>query len=575
MKKKAIKKNNLSVPEKYMQDVLRGKIDVSVYAKKAVERHAGDLKKKKFPYVFSPEEGQRVIDYFGFLRHSKGEWAGTVFRLEPWQQFLLYVIFGWRKKSDGTRRFRTVYLEVPRKDGKTTIAAGVGLYLVDGDEEPGAEVYVAATKFDQAKICHSEAIRMVKSSPLLRDHITIHRNNLSIEETNSKFEPVGRDHDTLDGLNIHGAIIDELHVHKTREMWDVIDTGTGSRRQPLIFCITTAGFDRNTICWENHQYVEKILDGIVEDETFFGMIYGIDEGDNWNDEKIWAKANPNYGVSVYAHDLKRKAKKAEEMPSALNAFLRKHLNIWTQSETAWLTHELWAACASPVDTDGLKGRICYGGLDLSTNIDVTAFVLVFPPETEHDQYKVLCRFFIPQDSIEARVRRDQVPYDVWVRQGFIMATPGNRIDLAFVINQIDQDATTYDLMQIAYDRWGAAQIVNDLQDLGYDKQPGDDDEQIARCLVRFGQGYASMSPPAKELERLVLGKEIAHGGNPVLAWMMSNVIMSEDPAGNIKPNKEKSSEKIDGVVALLMGLDRAIRHQHEKIVYNDRGILFL
>jgi phage terminase large subunit-like protein len=566
-----------SPPEQYIKDVLSGKILVSEYARKAVERHVNDLKKqgtKKFSFTFDPSEGQRVIKFFSLLRHSKGEWAGSVFQLAPWQEFLIYVVFGWRT-IEKTRRFRTVYLEVPRKNGKTTLAAGIGLYLLRGDNEPGAEIYAAATKYDQAKLCHTEAVRMVKSSPGLRGRISVYRNNLSIDETNSKFEPVGRDHDTLDGLNIHGAIIDELHVHKTREMWDVIDTGTGSRRQPLIFCITTAGFDRQSICWENHEYVEKILDGIINDETFFGIIYTVDEGDNWNDESTWAKANPNYGISVYAHDLKRKAKKAAEMPSALNAFLRKHLDIWTQSETAWLTHELWGACSMPVDPDGLKGRMCYAGLDLSTNIDVTAFVMVFPPETENDQFKVLCRFFIPQDSIEVRVRRDRVPYDVWVRQGFIMATPGNRIDLKFVVDQIDQDATTYDLMQIAYDRWGAAQVVADLQELGYDEEPGDDDEQIARCLVRFGQGYASMSSPAKELERLVLGREIAHGGNPVLTWMMSNVIMSEDPAGNIKPDKKKSTEKIDGVVALLMGLDRAIRHQHEKSVYEERGILFL
>ena len=571
------KAKKLSIPEKYIKDVLSGKIIVCAYVLKAVERHVNDLKrskKKDFEYVFSHDEGMRIIDFFGFLRHSKGEWAGSVFKLAGWQQFVLYVVFGWRKKIDGSRRFRTVYLEVPRKNGKTTLAAGIGLYLLDGDDEPGAEIYAAATKYDQAKICHTEAVRMVKSSPLLRDHIKIFRGNLSIELTASKFEPVGRDHDSLDGLNIHGAIIDELHVHKNRDMWDVIDTATGSRRQPLIFCITTAGFDRQSICWENHEYVLKILDGIIEDETFFGIIYTIDDGDNWKDEKTWQKANPNYAVSVYPHDLKRKAAKAAEMPSALNAFLRKHLDIWTQSETTWLSHELWDSCSFSVDPEGLKGRTCYGGLDLSTNKDITAFVLVFPPEIKGDRFNVLCRFFIPQDNIEQRVRRDRVNYDVWVRQGFIFPTPGNRVDLDFVVNQIDHDSINYDLMQIAYDRWGASQIVRQLQELGYDQEPLDDDNPI-RCLVRFGQGFASMSPPAKELERLVLGKEIAHGGNPVLSWMMSNVIMSEDPAGNIKPNKAKSVERIDGIVALLMGLDRAVRHQHEKSVYEERGLLFL
>ena len=569
-------KNKISIPEQYIKDVLSGKILICKFARQAVERHVNDLKKsreKEFPYEFCPAEGMRVIKFFEFLRHSKGEWAGQVFKLSPWQQFITYVVFGWLRKSDRLRRFRTVYLEVPRKNGKTTWAAGIGLYMLDGDDEPGAEIYAAATKKDQAKICHTEAERMVKRSPMLRDHIGIFRDNLHVESTSSKFEPLGRDYDSLDGLNIHGAIVDELHVHKSRDMFDVLDTATGSRRQPLIFTITTAGFDRQTICYELHEYLLKILDGIIEDDTFFGSIYTIDEGDDWKSEKTWAKANPNYGVSVYPHDMKRKVVRAAEMPTALNAFLRKHLNIWTQSETAWITAEQWNSCNSQVDDNSLYGRTCYGGLDLATNIDIAAWVMVFSPIDNDDVFKVLCRFFIPQDNIEKRVRRDRVPYDVWVRQGYIFATPGNRINLDFVVSQIDRDATTFDIMEIAYDRWGANQVVKQLQNLGFDEPIND--KYAPRTLVRFGQGFASMNPPSKELERLVLGNEIAHGGNPVLAWMMSNVIMSEDPAGNIKPNKAKSRERIDGITALLMGLDRAVRHGEEKSVYEEHGILFL
>jgi len=453
-------------------------------------------------------------------------------------------------------------LEVASKNGKTTTAAGVGLYLMLADNEPGAEIYTAATKRDQARIAHSEATRMVKSSPHLRRVIRVVKDNLHIVDTASKFEPVGRDADSLDGLNIHGAIVDEVHAHKTREMWDILETATGARRQPMMFAITTAGFDRKSLCYELHEYTEKVLDGVVKDDSFFGLVYTLDEGDDWNDETVWVKANPNLGVSVKVDDLQRKAAKAREMPSALNAFLRLHMNIWTQAETRWIDPEKWTACGEPVDADGLRGRICYGGLDLSSTTDITALVLVFPPEQEGDPYRALCRFWIPEDAMHERSRRDRVPYEAWVRQGYITATPGNVVDYEYIFEQVDQDAQRYDIKEIAFDRWGAARVSQVLTEQGME-------------MVQFGQGFASMNAPMKELEKLILARDIAHGGNPVLSWMAHNLVARQDPAGNLKPDKEATTETIAGMVALLMGLDRATRHADTESVYEERGILTL
>ncbi|MFZ4773945.1 MAG: terminase large subunit [Terrimicrobiaceae bacterium] len=500
-----------------------------------------------------------AIGFFKFLKHSKGEWAGLTIELEPWQMFIIAMLFGW-KRADGTRRFRTSYTEVARKAGKSTIGAGIGLYLFMADGEGGAEVYTAATKRDQARITHAEATRMIKASPSLRKRVQVFKDNLNIPDTACKFEPLGADSDTMDGLNVHAAIIDEVHAHKTRDVWDKLETGTGARRQPMLFAITTAGFNRQSLCWQLHEYSQKILDNVLQDDSFFGIVYTLDEGDDWEDERTWIKANPNLGVSKKIADMREKATKAKAMPAALNAFLRLELNVWTQSETKWVSIEHWNACSKAVDATGLRGRTCYGGLDLSSNIDVTAFVLVFPPQAKDDDYQVLCRFFIPEESMTERSKRDRVPYDAWVRQGYITATPGNVIDYGFVMDQIDQDAQAYDLDEVAFDRWGATKIVQEIEAKGL-------------TCVQFGQGFASMSAPMNELERLILGHKLAHSNNPVLTWMANNLVTDEDAAGNIKPSKEHSIERIDGMVALVMALDRATRNEGDKgSVYETRGL---
>lgn len=547
----------------YAWGVRRGKIVACRYVKLAVERHFRDLETgSQRGLWFDPEAAQHAIDFFRFLRHSKGEWAGQELELEPWQQFIKWASFGW-KREDGTRRFRTVYEEVARKNGKTTDAAGTGLYLMVGDGEQGAEVYAAATKRDQARICHGEATRMVEASPALASRITVFRNNLHIAGTASKFEPLGRDSKSTDGLNIHGLIKDELHAWVDRDFNGKLDTAQGSRRQPLSIAITTAGTSRTSICYEQREHVIKILEGLEEDDSVFGIIFCLDEGDDWEDESVWIKANPNLGVSVKLDYLREQVRKAKSTPSSLNQCLRYCFNIWTQAESRWIDPEAWKACGMEVvDEAELLGRECCGALDLSSTIDISGWALVFPPLEEAEPYKVLIRLFCPKDNIDVRSKRDRVPYEVWVRAGLLFPTPGAAIDYTFIRKQVNDDADKFDIKEIAYDRWGASKLRQDLEEDGH-------------TMIEFGQGFASMSPPTKELERLVLSKLLAHGNNPALAWMAANVVIRTDPAGNIKPDKEKSIEKIDGIVALIMALDRAQKNTATSSVYEERGVLTL
>lgn len=562
--------------EAYVEAVLSGETVACRWVKLACERYRRDRDTGEARGLRFDEGAAKVaIAFFGLLRHWKGEWAGEPIGLEPWQQFIIWNLFGW-KREDGARRFRTGYIEVARKNGKTTMASGAGLYLMVADGEPGAEVYSAATKKDQAKISHADATKFVENSPQLRRLISVVRDNLSSTANNSKFEPLGRDSDSLDGLNIHGAIADELHAWKDAHMWDVLETGMGSRRQPLMLAITTAGFDRNSLCYQHHTYVEQVLSGVIEDDSYFGIIYTLDEGDDWQEEANWVKANPNLDISKKRDDMRRLAARAQEMPARLNAFLRLHLNIWTQSETRWINRAAWdAGDKGPIDEGALAGRRCYAGLDLSSNTDVTALALVFPPDEEDGAYEALLRFWIPEENMWERVRRDRVPYDAWVRQGYIEATPGNVVDYEFILAQLRADAQAFDLRELAFDRWGSQKIITDLQEVGFTVEEKTHKQSGLPLLVQFGQGFASMSGPMKELEKLILSQRLAHGNNPVLTWMADNLVVREDPAGNVKPDKEKSIEKIDGMVALVMALDRAVRHGVVVSVYEARGVRVL
>ena len=552
--------------EQYARDVTAGRVVACKWVKLACKRHLLDLKHgPERGLVFDKLDAQRVLDFFSLLRHSKGVWAGQIVILEPWQQFILWCVFGW-KRADGSRRFRTMYEEVARKNGKSTIAAGIGLYMLAADREGGAEVYSAATKRDQARITHAEAVRMVQASKPLSKRLKIYKDNIHIGKSASKYEPLGADDKTMDGLNVHCAVVDELHAHPNRGVWDKLRTGTRSRRQPLMVAITTAGFDRQSFCYEMNDYTKKVLLGKVEDDSFFGIIFTLDERDDWLDERNWVKANPNLGISKYIDGMREDSRTAKEMPSFQNSFKQLDLNIWVQSSVAWLSVDHWDKCQGEVEAldlpEMLAGQTCYAGLDLSSTSDLCAFVMVFPSDDDPARYRVICRFWVPAETVARRSHDEGVKYDAWVEEGYIEATPGNVIDYKWIIEQIRKDSEMFQLREIAYDRFGAANIVQTLQD------------DMGITVANMGQGFLSMSAPMKELERLVLSHTLQHGGNPVLGWMADNVVAKLDPAGNIKPDKEHAKEKIDGITALIMAIARAmVQGGEEPSVYESRGIV--
>jgi phage terminase large subunit-like protein len=420
-------------------------------------------------------------------------------------------------------------------------------------------VYGAAADRDQAGIVYNVASQMVKRQPILAKRCKpIDSTKRLILPNGSFYRVISSEVAQQHGLNSSGVVFDELHVQPSRDLYDVLITSTGSRRQPVTFLITTAGFDRNSICWELHDYALKVQSGVVDDPSFLPVIYAADEKDDWLDEAVWAKANPGLGVTIKLDYLRQEAKHAQEVPAYENTFKRLHLNIWTRQETRWLPLAAWDECAEPLQIE--KGQACYAGLDLASTTDIAALVLVFPqPDGTFD---VLPHFFIPGDNIADRVRRDRVPYDVWARQGLLTATPGDVIDYKAILARFDQLAQEYDIREVGFDRWGATQLVQDMQEAGLE-------------VVPIGQGFASMSAPTKELLNLVLSRRIRHGGNAVLRWMTDNAVVKEDSAGNIKLDKSKSTEKIDGIVALAMGLDRAIRHDHGASKYELEPLLVL
>ena len=504
-----------------------------------------------------------VLFFETLLTHVKGEWAGQPFVLEEWQKDeIIRPLFGW-KREDGTRKYRTAYIELPRKNGKSSIAAGIALYLLFADGEPGAEIYSAAGDRGQAAIVFELAKAMVEEQPELMAIGKVYRRTVVVEDTRSSYRVLSADAYTKHGLNAHGVIFDELHVQPNRDLWDTMKTSFGSRRQPILIAITTAGFDRESICWEVHNYARQIEEGLIEDDAFLSCIYGAEEDDDWLDEEVWEKANPNLGVSLKLDYLRAEAEMAKLTPAYQNTFRRLHLNQWTQQETRWIPMEAWDACGGAVNAKLLEGAQCYGGLDLANTSDIASLVLCFPSEPGEDERLALLPFFwIPQEKMVERARKHRVSYEAWVREGLITATEGNVIDYAVIVRDIEELGERYNIREIAFDRWGAFQVSQALDGAGFE-------------MVGFGQGFASMAGPTKELLRLVLDGKLAHGGNAVLRWMADNVVVSQDAAGNLKPNKQKSREKIDGVVAGIMALDRAMRHESTQSVYETRGVLTL
>lgn len=511
--------------------------------------------------MFDEKKAEKVVKFINNLKHTKGVWHGVPFDLLPWQDKIIRDIFG-NVKENGFRQYNTAYVEIPKKNGKSEIAAAVALYLTCADNEWGAEVYGCAADRQQASIVFDVAVDMVDQCPALKKRIkpVISQKRLVYIPLGSFYQVLSSEAFSKHGLNVHGVIFDELHAQPNRELYDVMTKGSGdARMQPLFFLITTAGTDRNSICYEVHQKAEDILRGKKIDKTFYPVIYGIKDEDDWSLEENWYKVNPSLGYTIPIEKVRDAFNSAKENPAEENIFRQLRLNQWVKQSVRWMPMDAWNKCSFEVNIEKLKGRECYGGLDLSSTNDITAFVLVFPPITEDDKYYVLPFFWIPEDNLKLRVKRDHVPYDVWKKQGFLKTTEGNVIHYGFIENFIEEFGKKYNIKQIAFDRWGAVQMVQNLEGLGF-------------TVVPFGQGYKDMSPPTKELMKITLEQKIAHGEHPVLSWMMDNIFVRTDPAGNIKPDKEKSTEKIDGAVALIMALDRAIRHENKEPVYEKRGM---
>lgn len=505
-----------------------------------------------------------AVMFIESLCHTKGTWAGKKFELIDWQERIIRDLFGVLKPN-GYRQFNTAYVEIPKKQGKSELAAAVALLLCCGDGEERAEVYGCAADRQQATIVFDVAADMVRMCPALNKRVKIlaSQKRIIYEPTNSFYQVLSAEAYSKHGFNIHGVVFDELHTQPNRKLFDVMTKGSGdARMQPLYFLITTAGTDTNSICYETHQKAKDILDGRKIDPTFYPVIYGADESDDWTDPAVWRKANPSLDITVGIDKVEAACNSAKQNPGEENSFRQLRLNQWVKQAVRWMPMEKWDACAFPIDEDELEGRVCYGGLDLSSTTDITAFVLVFPPLDEEDKYIVLPYFWVPEDTLDLRVRRDHVPYEVWEKQGRLETTEGNVIHYGYIEKFIQRLGEKFNIREIAFDRWGAVQMVQNLEIMGF-------------TVVPFGQGFKDMSPPTKELMKLVLEKRIAHGGHPVLRWMMDNIYIRTDPAGNIKADKEKSTEKIDGAVATIMALDRAIRCGNDtgESVYDTRGLL--
>ena len=516
--------------------------------------------------TYSKELADYAVNFIECLCHTKGTWAGKPFELIDWQEQIIRDIFG-TIKPNGYRQFTTAYVEIPKKMGKSELAAAVALLLTCGDGEERAEVYGCAADRQQATIVFDVAADMVRMYPALNRRVKIlaSQKRIVYQPTNSFYQVLSAEAYSKHGFNIHGVVFDELHTQPNRKLFDVMTKGSGdARMQPLYFLITTAGTDTNSICYETHQKAKDILEGRKIDPTFYPVIYGADENDDWTDPAVWKKANPSLGITVGIDKVQAACESAQQNPAEENAFRQLRLNQWVKQAVRWMPMDKWDACAFKVTEESLRGRVCYGGLDLSSTTDITAFVLVFPPLDEDDKYVVLPYFWIPEDTLELRVRRDHVPYDVWEKQGFLQTTEGNVVHYGYIEKFIEQLGEKFNIREIAFDRWGAVQMVQNLEGMGF-------------TVVPFGQGFKDMSPPTKELMKLTLEQKIAHGGHPVLRWMMDNIFVRTDPAGNIKADKEKSTEKIDGAVATIMGLDRAIRcgNNNSASVYDERGILFI
>lgn len=504
---------------------------------------------------FDAEAAQLALDFFPeCLTHVKGKLAGEPFVLLSWEKSIVANIFGW-KRPDGTRRYREAFIYVPRKNGKTTLAGGMVDLVLFCDNEPGAEIYSAAADRDQARLVFEQAAGMVKQEDELLRRCQIFTKAIVLRDQSAAYKPISADANTKHGYNTHMAIIDELHAQPNADLVDALETSTGSRAQPLIISITTADYDRPSICNQKHDYACKVRDCVIDDQACLPVIYETGKDEDWHDPKVWKKANPCYGEALDPDYFKRKHKKAIEYPSFENTFKRLHLNMKTEQAERWLQLEKWDKCGG-LEKESLTGLSCYGGIDLASNIDLAAFALFFPVLSA-----VLVWFWVPEENAHERERRDRVPYETWGREGCLTLTEGNVIDYDVIIRDVVALGMIYDIQEIGIDRWGATHMQTKLMNEGFE-------------MVPFGQGFASMSAPCKEFEKLIIGNELKHDDNPVLRWNVSNVAIERDAADNIKASKKKSTEKIDGIIATVMAIGRAIATPDEdESVYDERGAI--
>lgn len=542
--------NYQAIAEQYCKDVLSGKILACEYVKMACERQVKDLANKKLAFTYDASKGSRVCSFVELLPHIKGALAGQPIKLEPWQIFIIMTVFSW-VNAEGSRRFRRVYIEVPRGNGKSALSSAIGLYMLTADNEGGAEVYSFATTRDQAKIVFGDAQQMARKSAGLRSHfgVDVNAHNIFVSKSASKFEALSAEGSTLDGLNTHFACIDELHAHKTRAVYDVVETSIGKRLQSLLWVITTAGSNRAGICYEVRGFVSKILKGDAKDETQFGIIYGLDKEDDWTTEQAMIKANPNWGVSVMPEVLLSLQSKAMSMASASNNFRTKHLNEWVNADVSWMDMRKWDECADPsLEITDFGGEECYMALDLASKTDIAAKINLFVRDGE---YYAFGNYYLPRETVD---KGENAQYSGWESLGLLTVTEGAIIDFQVIEDKILNDCKQFDVIEVPYDPFQATQLSMRLLNQGVN-------------MVEVRPTVLNFSEPMKQLEALVLSGKFHHNGDPVLSWMVSNVVCHIDAKDNIYPRKERPENKIDGVVALIMALSRAIANN------NDSGSL--
>lgn len=554
------KPDYVAIAKEYMRGVLDGSVPACSFVKQAVQRQLNDLRRwgpEGGDYYFDEKEASRPCWFIENLTHTKGELAGRAIHLEPWQCFLLTTLFGWKAKA-GNRRFRSAYVEVGRGNGKSTLLSGIGLFCLCADHEPGAEVYSFATTREQAKIVFGDAQTMARGNRALQEayglEVTAHA--LYVPATNSTFQAKSAEGSTLDGLNTHLAIIDELHAHKKRDVFDVVETSLGKRRNSLMVSITTAGVDRTGICYEQRTLVTKILSGSLQDESYFGIIYTLDLDDDWKSDEALAKANPNWGVSVRPEVIRALQAKAIATPSAENNFKTKHLDVWCNADVGWMDMKAWDACADEsLDESDFDGEPCWLGLDLASTSDMTAKVKIFQRKIDgSSHYYLFGDYWLPRTAIERGVNSQ---YQGWEYLGYLHVCEGPVTDFAEIRDSILEDCGRYSVQSVAYDPFQAVQLSKELSDDGVP-------------MVLCKQTVANLSDPMKQFQALVLDHRLHFNGDPVLTWMVSNVVCHVDVKENIYPRKDAPENKIDGVVAGIMALSRALLNdEHRTMDLNE------